>query len=100
MILICSDVWRVRAGKFSFISHLIKQVLKRNGDTMTTTLNINTKQALEISEALYDALTSADKLKKDYVVVYMQKSNAAVAMPHETDVSFDKWDILYKVSAT
>ena len=67
---------------------------------MTNTLNINTKQALEISEALYDALTSADKMKKDYVVVYMQKSNAAVAIPHETNVSFDKWDILYKVSAT
>ena len=67
---------------------------------MTTTLNINTKQALEISEALYDALNSAQNHKEDYVVVYMQKSNAAVAMPHEADVSFDKWDILYKVSAT
>jgi hypothetical protein len=67
---------------------------------MTTTLNINTKQALEISEALYDAVSSANKLKIDYCVVYMQRSNAAVAMPYETDVSFDKWDILYKVSAT
>ena len=45
--------------------------------------NINTHQAIELSNALRDAVAGSKENNKPYAIVYSDKMNAAIAMPDE-----------------
>jgi hypothetical protein len=48
--------------------------------------NINTHQAIELSNALRDAVAGSKENNKPYAIVYSDKMNAAIAMPDEEDL--------------
>ena len=48
-----------------------------------TCKQINIHQAIELSNALQDAVAGAKENNRPYTIVYSDKMNAAVAMPQE-----------------
>lgn len=51
--------------------------------------NISIHKAIELSNALQDAVAGAKENNSAYAVVYSDKMNAAVAMPNEEGVGED-----------
>ena len=61
---------------------------------MITLTKVNAHKAVEISNALWDAVLNTAEKKVSYSVVYMNDSECAVAMPAEPNPEEYGWEVI------